>query len=121
MATNSIEPRTTSTRSLAEMPLYAKIVKNQPQLGQQMTSGAYSAAIKYIFKTLCISDRATEHSPRRGGCGFRYFVLNEDIPYIRDILGHANTQETIAYVGINDRKNSYVSQGYSACNSGSLR
>ena len=79
------------------------------------------ASIKYIFKTLGMGDSATEHSPRRGGCGFQYLVLNEDILYIRDILGHANTQETVTYVGINDRKNSYVSQGYSACNSGSLR
>ena len=102
-------------------PLFPNIHRNQVLRGQLMASNTYSAALKAIFKTLGITDNATEHSPRRGGSGFRYYVLGEHPDYIRDILGHANTTEALNYIGFEDAQNSYVIQGYGTCGTKKIR
>lgn len=80
-----------------------------------MSADTYNSALKEVFRGLGITDNATKHSPRRGGSGFRYFVLGELPNYIRDILGHTNTTETLNYKGFDDPESSYVIQSYGTC------
>lgn len=102
-------------------PLFPNIVNNQVQKGQQMSSKTYGASIKKMFGSLGITDRVKKHSPRRGASGFRYYVLKENLYYIRDFLGHESIVDTIAYVGFEDKNNSYIAQGYGTCDSQKLR
>lgn len=60
------------------------------------------------FSGAGITEGATEHSPRRGGLGFRYYVLGEHPDYIRDTVGHTDMQETLTYIGFFDKENSNV-------------
>ncbi len=68
-----------------------------------------------MFSELGIAFNATEHSPRRCGACFRYFVQREDPYYIRDFLGHKDIGEIFTYIGFQDNKSSYVAQRYGAC------
>ena len=102
-------------------PLFPDIHRNQVLYGKFMSPDVYSLNVKNIFLSLGITDSATEHSPRRGGLGFRYFVLGETLDYIRDIVGHVDLKETITYIGLHDPNNSYVTQGYGTCAAKPLR
>lgn len=86
-----------------------------------MSSDSYGAAVKDMFKSLGIADNATEHSPRRGGSGFRFYVLGENPDYIRKFLRHESITDTLTYNGFFDRDNSYVSQGYGSCGAENIR
>lgn len=104
-----------------EIPLFPCINRNQMQKGQEMASDAYNANVKDIFHRLGIADNATEHSPRRGSCGFRYYVLSESPEYIRDFIGHVSFTATFSYIGFGDKQNTYVSQEYGTCASAPIR
>ncbi len=86
-----------------------------------MSIDTYSQGVKDLFSLLGISNAATEHSARRGGTGFRYFVLRETLDYIRFILRHESLAETLTYTGFYNRKHLYISQGYSTCAAGNIR
>ncbi len=86
-----------------------------------MSTDTYSQGVKDQFSLLGISNAATEHSARRGGAGFRYFVSRETLDYIRFILRHESLAETLTYIGFYNRNNSYISQGYSTCAAGTIR
>ena len=102
-------------------PLFPEVHRNQVLFGKGMSSDVYSLNVKSIFSKLGITDNATEHSPRRGGLGFRYYVLGENLDYIRDFVGHSDLKETLTYIGLFDPQNSYVIQGYGTCSAKPIR
>lgn len=53
--------------------------------------------------------------PRGGGLGFRYYVLGENLDYIRHIVRHSDLKETLTYIGLFDKENSFFIQGYGTC------
>ena len=108
-------------RTFFDIPLFPSIQRNQIQKGLPMSSDSYSAAVKDMFKSLGIADNATEHSPRRGGSGFRFHVLGENPDYIGKFLRHEGITDTLTYIGFFDRNNSYVSEGYGSCGAENIR
>lgn len=101
-----------------DAPLFPDVINNQVQHGKLMSGDTYSRGVKEIFSQLGITDDATEHSMRRGCAGFKYYVLRETIDHIREDIGWLTTRDTETYIGLSERKNSYVQQGYGTCTSG---
>ena len=99
-------------------PLFPSIVNNEVQHGKRLPSDSYRTHVRDLFSELGVATNASEHSPKRGGSGFRFYVLGEQISYIRDVVGHKRTKDTLRYIGLYDDRNSYIEQGYGTCASG---
>lgn len=53
-----------------------------------------------------------EHSARRGGVGFYYFVQRRDLLFLYRAFSWDNKTEMLRYVGIEDINNSYALLGF---------
>ncbi len=93
-------------KSSAINSVFHSVHRNKFQKGLPMSSDTYNAAVNFMLSELGIADIAAEHSPRRFGAVFRYFVLREDFYYTRDQGIRLLEKPSL---------NSYVAQGYGTC------
>lgn len=56
----------------------------------------------------------SEHSARRGGAGYHYFVLRRDLLFMFRAFSWESVTEMLKYIGIEDVHNSYALLGFTA-------
>ncbi len=68
-----------------------------------------------------ISGHLSEHSARRGGIGYYYYLLRWDIIAIFRCFKWDSLQHMLIYIGIEDKANSYALSGFTALGTTELR
>jgi len=102
-------------------PLFPKVVSNRLQPQYRMEHESYRRTLKSICSRAGISDNVTEHSARRGGAGYHYFVLRWDIVAMFRCFKWDTFQHMLLYIGVEDKYNSYALAGFTAMGTAELR
>eukprot|EP00172_Hildenbrandia_rubra_P002175 Plantae.Rhodophyta-Hildenbrandia_rubra.ctg2863.p1 GENE.Plantae.Rhodophyta-Hildenbrandia_rubra.ctg2863~~Plantae.Rhodophyta-Hildenbrandia_rubra.ctg2863.p1 ORF type:complete len:400 (+),score=35.73 Plantae.Rhodophyta-Hildenbrandia_rubra.ctg2863:217-1416(+) len=95
-------------------PVFPEIVGNRLQQGHAIDPSTYRKALRDMGRETGISDALSEHSARRGGAGFLYFVLRIDLWTLFHMHFWETLMELLRYIGIEDLKNSYALLGFTA-------
>ena len=92
-------------------PISVTVCRNQLQANRTLHHPAYSSALKIISRE-CVLPPLQEHSSRRGGLGYRYFVLRRDLLFLYRAYSWEDMSEMIKYLGLEDEVNSYALLGF---------
>lgn len=96
---------------VADGKLFLKVESNVLQDGTELVGESYGRGLRVMGQQCGISLLSAD-SGRRGGLGFLYFVLRQDLMYLRMIYGWENLCEMCTYLGVEDRVNSYAVLGF---------
>ena len=99
--------------NLDEGTLFLQVTGNQLQGGTCFDGSSYARVLKDIGRECGIPGLA-EHSARRGGAGFHYFVLRKDLFFLYRAFSWESLTEMMKYIGIEDVYNSYAMLGFTA-------
>lgn len=93
--------------------LFLQVSGNELQGGTELDSSTYARLLRQIGSECGINGLA-EHSARRGGAGYHYFVLRRDLFFIYRTFSWESIGEMMKYIGIEDVYNSYALLGFTA-------
>lgn len=93
-------------------PVFVMISKNKLHGNRMMAHSSYAANLRTISK-VCGIPNLREHSARRGGLGYLYFVLRRDLLFLFHSFLWEDVGEMIKYLGLEDQVNSYALLGFS--------
>lgn len=96
-------------------PLFVLITKNELQPGRSFPHSSYADSLK-VMSDSCGIPTLKQHSARRGGLGYNYFVLRRDLLFLYRTFSWATLSEMIKYLGLEDEVNSYALLGFSDLN-----
>jgi len=102
-------------------PLFPQIVGNRPQVNERLQHGTYRTKLKDMCRRQGICENVGEHSARRGGAGYYYFVLRWDILAMFRSFKWKSFQHMLSYIGVEDKNNSYANAGFTALGTSELR
>lgn len=77
-----------------------------------MTHDAYRETLGYMSHGAGCSGRLTEHSARRGGAQYHYYVLGYSLRAIMQNFRWESMAEMMKYLGIDDTLNPYDQLGF---------
>ena len=93
-------------------PLFVAVSRNELQPNRSLHRKTYAQALKDISSS-CGLPAIREHSARRGGLGYQYFVLRRDLLFLYRSYSWEDMSEMIKYLGLEDEVNSYALLGFS--------
>lgn len=93
-------------------PVFVLVSKNKLYGNWMMAHSSYAANLKKISE-ICGILRLREHSARRGGLGYQYFLLRRDLLFLFRSYFWDDLLEMINYLGLEDQENSYAALGFS--------
>ena len=93
-------------------PMFLAVSRNELQPNRALNHKAYAQALKAISLS-CGLPTLQEHSARRGGLGYQYFVLRRDLLFLYRAHSWEDMTEMIKYLGLEDEVNSYALLGFS--------
>ncbi len=102
-------------------PLFPMVVSNALQPGRRIDHGAYRRRLKKLGKEAGIAGNVSEHSARRGGAGYHYFVLRWEIVAMYRCFKWDCFNEMLQHIGVEDKSNSYALAGFTAMGAAELR
>lgn len=93
-------------------PMFVMISKNKLHANRPLAHSSYAGNLK-VISGVCGIPILREHSARRGGLGYLYFVLRRDLLFLFRSFLWDDVNEMIKYLGLEDPVNSYALLGFS--------
>lgn len=93
--------------------IFLQIQSNALEGGTKLEGGSYAKTLRHIGDSCGILNLA-EHSARRGGAGFHYFVLRRDLLFLYRAFSWKSLDEMLNYIDIEDVHSSYALLGFTA-------
>eukprot|EP00171_Calliarthron_tuberculosum_P014292 IDg14292t1 len=88
-------------------PIFVTITSNKLYGGRKLSHSAYEDALKQ-FSLSCGIPPLQEHSARRAGLGYQYFVLKKDLLFLFRSYSWDDLNEMIRYIGLTDTVNALL-------------
>lgn len=98
---------------LYEENIFMHVKSNVLQGGTQLDGKTYGKLLK-IMGEQCGVVGLAEHSARRGGIGYLYFVLRRDLLFLYRAYSWETLSEMLKYIGIEDVHNSFALLGFTS-------
>lgn len=98
---------------VADGKLFLQVTLNVLQGGTAFDGATYGRLLRSMGEKCGIHGLA-EHSARRGGAGYHYFVLRHDLFFLHRTFNWESMSEMMKYIGIGDVHNSYALLGFTA-------
>lgn len=95
-------------------PLFPSVVSNKLQKGTVLSHRLYGTTLAKLGRSVGLSQPLSEHSARRGGVSYYYYVLRWDLHAIYRAFKWESFEEMLNYLGVTDPSNSYALAGFTA-------
>ena len=93
--------------------LFLQVRSNVLQGGTKLDGTTYGRLLRQMGE-FCGIEGLAEHSARRGGAGYHYYVLRRDLFFLYRAFSWDSLSEMLKYIGIEDVNNSYALLGFTA-------
>ncbi len=97
------------------------VVSNALQPGQRIDRDTYRQRLKKLGDEAGLAGNLSEHSSRRRGARYHYFVLRWDIVAMYRCFKWDRFNEIVQYIGVEDKSNSNALAGFTAMSTTELR